>query len=267
MDDQFDFYITTIDEYPASIFVNMSVGDSAPLKGYVYLTSVYVPMLRPYENGLSSQDEFDVLTKLENAIVDTVVKAPAIFAGRITGNSERAFFFYSAHAFDLEPQLRAVFSDFPEYSYRWSRQDDPEWKCYRERLFPPPEQLQKMGNRVVVENLKKHGDGLETPREVEHWIYFRDPQHRADFTVHVSALGYSAEATEVDQEESDEPFCLRLKRIDRVDQDSIDAVTLELCDLAKRFQGNYDGWETAVIAPKSRNKSPFVDRLVRFFRA
>ena len=39
---------------------------------------------------------------------------------------------------------------------------------------------------------------------------------------------------------------MTLERIDRVDWDSINTVTLQLFDVANNHAGEYDGWETSV---------------------
>ena len=46
---------------------------------------------------------------------------------------------------------------------------------------------------------------------------------------------------------NDRPYTLQISRIDKVDYNSIDKVTLYLWELAVKYSAKYDGWETFVV--------------------
>jgi hypothetical protein len=50
----------------------------------------------------------------------------------------------------------------------------------------------------------------------------------------------------VDEPECPHPFSVSFERVDSVDWNSINEVTLELFDLAESLAGDYDGWETSI---------------------
>jgi regulator of RNase E activity RraB len=43
------------------------------------------------------------------------------------------------------------------------------------------------------------------------------------------------------------PFGIVVARTQSIDQESIDRTVIELLNLTKRFDGDYDGWETPVV--------------------
>jgi regulator of RNase E activity RraB len=94
---------------------------------------------------------------------------------------------------------------------------------------------------------EKEGDPLTAPRPVRHWVYFTSPENRAEFVSRAMSKGFQiTDEHESDDPEAERPYGVTLERIDRVDRDSINEVTLDLFDLAQELGGEYDGWETTV---------------------
>jgi regulator of RNase E activity RraB len=104
------------------------------------------------------------------------------------------------------------------------------------------EQIEK--NKSVFKLLKEFGDNLETVKEVNHWIFFKSFDDMCDYKDIVVKKGFKV-SNMSNEEDADEthPFTLIINREDKVDIDSINGVTIELCELAEEFDANYDGWE------------------------
>jgi hypothetical protein len=99
----------------------------------------------------------------------------------------------------------------------------------------------------VIERLQEHGDPLEKKRPVFHWAYFSNEASRGQFVADIKDRGFRiANENNVDDPNCSHPLGVSFERIDNVDWDSINQLTLELYELANVLGGDYDGWETSV---------------------
>jgi hypothetical protein len=99
----------------------------------------------------------------------------------------------------------------------------------------------------VIEHLQSLGDRLQKKRLVSHWAYFPDEATRGRFVAGIEDLGFSILQQQVDSDsQAVNPMSVSFERLDDVDWDSINQVTLELFELADSCSGQYDGWETSV---------------------
>jgi hypothetical protein len=114
-------------------------------------------------------------------------------------------------------------------------------------LYPSGEDQQRIKNRKVLDVLQQKNDTLRTPRDVSHWIYFRTETDREEFRRAVSQLEYRAES-DTQTGSGDFPFGLRILRFQSVMPSELDDAVIELCRLAEKHRGDYDGWETQVIS-------------------
>ena len=103
-------------------------------------------------------------------------------------------------------------------------------------------------NKSVLKLLKEYGDNLGSVREVNHWIFFKSFDDMCDYKDIVMTKGFKVSNMD-HQEDSKEthPFTLIINKEDKVDLDSINKVTIELCQLAEEFEAKYDGWETPLV--------------------
>lgn len=76
--------------------------------------------------------------------------------------------------------------------------------------------------------------------------FFQNETDLAECVLKTQALGF--EVVQIDQLDDEHmKFSLQISRIDHVDQYSIDRCTLELFELCKLYNAEYDGWETEVV--------------------
>jgi hypothetical protein len=95
--------------------------------------------------------------------------------------------------------------------------------------------------------MEKQGDEPETPREVLHWAYFLAEKDRRDFEAAVTAKDYRVDS-ESHLPESENPYGVCFGKVQECGEEVIDKSVLDLSKLAKRFQGDYDGWEAQVMS-------------------
>lgn len=250
MSQDWDSYLCLIDDEPASILVDLGVVAEAPLSGYPVLGILSVALRNPGPEGLSTQEEFDDLSAIDDAIDDFAEGADwGVYVGRSTSAGTREFYFYIADADGWAGRIGSVMAAFPEYPFQADAREDTDWSAYFEVLYPSPLDMQRIQNARVCRALEENGDAMETEREVSHWIYLPSEEARAEFIEEAAKLGFAAEPPLDEDEPGDEEprYGVQVVRMDVPSYDEIDAITLPLFELANELGGEYDGWETKLI--------------------
>jgi hypothetical protein len=248
MSNDWDFYSCRVDDEPASIFADLGIRRDVPLDSLPFMAFVRLFMRAPRPDGLSSQEEFEELIRLEDQVTASL-KADDVttYVGRNTSGGCRDFYFYVSDPSNFTERVTAALADFPEYKYEAGSRLDKEWNTYLKFLYPSPEDMERIQNRRVCESLQKNGDALSEPREIDHWAYFPDDNSRARFLSAITPLGF--EVRELKQPNEDAgTFGIQFVRVDLPSFENIDSITLPLYRAAIEAGGDYDGWETYVVS-------------------
>lgn len=251
MTDNWDFYFLRVDDLPASVYVDLGTHDTAPNAALPHMAYVRLQMNAPLDNGLSSQAEFDALVAVEDALRDALSDDATQYVGRCTTNSCRDFFFYVARPQEWHSRVASCMAAFADYRYEADTQEDEEWACYLNYLYPSPEEREVIENRRVCASLESRGDDLSEPREIDHWAYFPEAGSAQAYATEAIGLGFQVRAI-TPPDESSSRHCVQFWRTDLPSYGDIDDVTRPLYELAIKHGGDYDGWETFVIAAESR---------------
>ncbi|QDU73348.1 hypothetical protein Pan97_03180 [Bremerella volcania] len=249
MSDDWNAYLTQIEDSIASVLLDMGIVSDAPDPQRTWLVRVFIPLQDPDPYGMTTNEEFTAIQPLEEGIVDAIEQGlGAVHVGCLTHDGRREVAFYSPTFEGVDVALAPVMQKHATYQLRSSYQEDADWGFYFEILYPSEYEYQSMQNSSVLHNLIEAGDSLEQERPVSHWAYFPSEQARAQFIASVQEKGFQIEQEiQSDEQEQSNPFGVQLERVDHVDQASIDQVTIELLELAHSLEGSYDGWETMVI--------------------
>jgi hypothetical protein len=243
---QWEFYLCSIDEAPASILVDMSLASTGPIADLPFLAFIRLRLQMPGPEGMSSTAELDQLTAIEDHLLVMLPRTGAArYVGRCTAAGRRDFYFYIARAEHWQQRAAAAMARFSHFEFEAATREERDWETYFEVLCPEEEDLQRIQNRRVCDVLEENGDELITARDIEHWAYFPDTAARARFMATVQALGF--EIHELWDEQEASRCGIRFSRIDLPSFTGIDEVTLPLYQAALEAGGDYDGWETQVI--------------------
>ncbi len=246
-EEEWDFYFSNVDDIIGSFYIDLGLSKVAPLIDKPNLIWLSLKMNNPREDGLSSNDEFDKLSEIEDRLQEFMTgRHNSIYAGRLTSNNHRDFYFYFGDTILYEKTISEAMVVFPSYTYDYGVKKDIEWESYFEFMYPNPRQFQSIQNRRVIDNLEYNGDPLTKERQVDHWIYFKKQEDRERFLVKIKDKGFQIINQDYDEDNSEFPYMLQIARVDKVDIDSVNDYTLNLWELAERFNGDYDGWETSV---------------------
>ncbi|HWA05664.1 MAG TPA: DUF695 domain-containing protein [Ignavibacteria bacterium] len=243
-----DFYFTELDGSPASMYLDLGLNRVAPIAEKDHLLTVIITMNDPQDNGFSSKEESEILFGIEDKIADAITEPyGALFAGRETCDGARIFYFYAADNKEIKKTVKKVMKEFTDYEYETYFEADKKWDQYFKHLYPTKYELHTIMNRRVVENLRSKGDVLTIPREVDHYIYFKNEEMKNKFLADAKKLDYRVTSESKDDNQKDYPLSVRLTKTDPVTYNDVLDYTAVLYDLAEQYEGNYDGWETKLI--------------------
>jgi len=245
--EEWEFYFSNVNDKLGSLFVDLGLHKVAPIADKPNVVWVSIKMNNPREYGLSSQEESGLLGDIEDALVEKIVsKHNAIYVGRLTSAGYRDLYFYFGDTTLYDKTISEVMVAYPKYQFDFGSKEDKEWGGYFNFLYPLPQQFQSIQNRRVIDQLEKGGDKLTTEREVFHWIYFKSDSDREKFLEKIKNDNFSIVSKDSDKSWGDFAYRLQLKRVDKVDQNSVDEYVIYLWKLANEIGGEYDGWETSI---------------------
>lgn len=245
--DEWDFYPCKVDDAPASIFLNMSFANRAPVESADTLCWLIIRMREPDGHGMGTASEAAVLGPVEDSVASEVTAGGVFFVGRLRNKGIWQCVFYGPPgcAERVADAARRLVEP-TERDFETGTRPDRDWTCYRAFLFPDEERHQWMLDRRVVDRLAEEGDPLTQPRRIDHWSYFADKAQRGAFVEEARALGFAVQAETEGNGPADRPFGAQIHRVDSVKLEEVHQVAWALYGVARRHGGEYDGWETSV---------------------
>ncbi len=245
--EEWEFYFSNVNDKLGSLFVDLGLRKVAPMADKPNVVWVSIKMNNPREDGLSSQEESGKLGEIEDALVDKIIsKHNSIYVGRLTSAGDRDLYFYFGDTTLYDKTISEVMVAYPKYQFDFGSKEDNEWGGYFDFLYPLPQQFQSIQNRRVIEQLEKGGDKLTKAREVFHWIYFKLDSDREKYLEKIKNDNFLIVSKDSDKSWGEFAYRLQIKRVDKVDQNSVDEYVIYLWKLANELNAEYDGWETSI---------------------
>ena len=243
-------YFCNVNDKLASIALDLSLREIAPIKEKPWLLWIWVYLRNPRPDGLSDRSEFNTICAIEDALTEQIAAhCGGIHVGRITTQGRREFYFYGSSNRAFKTAVTTAMSRFAQYTFDQDAQQESDWNQYFKVLWPSGRDMQRIANRDVLDRMKELGDTPEAVRDVHHWIYFKTAENRTWFTSAVKELGYSIE-NEPTSASGEHPYGLVIVRDQQATPETIDEAVLELYELAGEVSADYDGWEAQVISTR-----------------
>jgi len=107
--------------------------------------------------------------------------------------------------------------------------------------------LQMAASRALCETLEEQGDARTQVREIDHWAFFPTTEARGSYVEACLAAGFRLRGTS-EPTGPWEMFGAQVFHRDVPSDEAMEQVTLCLYDLAFDAGGDYDGWETLIVA-------------------
>ena len=241
-----DFFMCRIEGVPASIRTNLALIDVAPLEGLTQRLQFCIKMKNPTPEGFPSNEEYPILCDIEDAIGEKAEAIGAVLVSVIKSEGVLELWFYCDNAETLVETCQKTLGSFEGYLYQDFSVEDPKWEDYFDFLYPDEFSYQTMQNRKVLMQLEKNGDKMEVPREIDHFIYFKEAAQQQAFAKEAEAKGFKVrfnddEFVEERKAEGKEyPYMVEATREDS--PLDINDIVWDLLELASPFEGEYDGW-------------------------
>src|SRR6478736_3672724 len=88
--EDWDFYFSNVDDIIGSFYIDLGLAKVAPQSSRPNLVWISVKMNYPRKDGLSSNEEFNTLSEIEDRLQSFIVsRHQAVYAGRLTINNNR----------------------------------------------------------------------------------------------------------------------------------------------------------------------------------
>ncbi|MEZ4827797.1 MAG: DUF695 domain-containing protein [Bacteroidia bacterium] len=244
---EWDFYFCTVEDKPASIMLDLALIHAAPVSENTEFLQIIITLNSPNEHGLTSPAEAEILYIMEDRLAEQIsLNLGGIYAGRNTTDGQRIFYFYCQSSYDYERIVDEAMEGFSNHQYHVRAQKDPDWDFYCQFLYPSQLEYQSILNRRVIDNLKKHGDDLSVPRDIEHYLYFPTQALREAFEEKAIAENFRVISRNFDAGEGENPYGLVIAREDAIDTQVMDEIVMFLVLKAAEEKGEYDGWGTGL---------------------
>jgi hypothetical protein len=142
-------YLCRVNNELASVFVDLSLAESAPRPEAPKLAWLSIQLRQPCQRGLSTDEEFDALCTFEDELEVAVCQhSLSAYAGRITSQGRRDFYFYVAREIDFARAVDSVRAAHPEYPFQLGEKAEQAWDHYFHTLFPGAIRLGEMGRHI-----------------------------------------------------------------------------------------------------------------------
>ena len=245
MSEDWDFYMCHIEDAPASIFLDLSLNEGAPLTDLDTLLQITYTMNSPLENGLSSSEEAEHLYQLEDKLMDILEPTQHSYVGRLTHAGTRTFYVYTSSE-TLGAVVGAVLQGMQGTPLQTETTEDAQWSYYLEWLYPSATELNEIHTRRLVMKLQEHGDQIESERPVDHGASFRSEEDARAFADEFEMLEFDVELKQLDEQEPNRYF-VNIQRNDIVTLEHINPLVREIVTRVSHHKGTYEGWGCPII--------------------
>jgi uncharacterized protein (TIGR01619 family) len=245
---QWETYMGQYEKGPGSTILDMSIRNTAPVKDFPFLLVTGVTFEKCTADGLPEKEAFPQLYKVSDAVKLCMDKSLVnIFAGTFTYQCERLDYYYIKDTTGIREKLNKLYADsVPGAKFYTNIKVDKIWQAYLDFLYPNALSLEFMLNEKLLQKLQQAGDQLDKERPVNHLIYFTTEADEQCFIPYMLKQHFKIVSKEK-TDDSKRLFKLQITRTDKVDLSTISAITIDMKRMAMKCNGEYDGWETAVV--------------------
>jgi len=247
MQEYWELYMKNLEGKPASIQFNAGISMEVDELQYSYPTVAYVKvkLQEPKENGLISENEEPEILFLEDKLEASMIKFRiGKYVGRVISDGYVTFLYYVQYTYNWPDFIEFALEEHQNYDITNGHNEDREWNYYKKLLYPTSREWKLIQNHKVCENLIEEGDNLHFERAIEHKIFMPSVGKKEALQEALLADGFKIKK-EIENEDGVKG--LSFYRLDKPFYHDIDAITLNLIDIAEAHDALYDGWETSLV--------------------
>ncbi|MFN4185106.1 MAG: DUF695 domain-containing protein [Hyphomonas sp.] len=244
-EDVWRVYFADMGGHTASIVFNDGIAGRINDLPLAHALKIRVPLKAPRADGLTTKEEAAALGQLDEQLAGIIQAGGGEYLGRVTNNGARWILgLIPPHPREMEAALQAA-AAAGGYAPEIHVEEDPGKTVYWQDLYPSEDDRQVMVDMEVQAALRDRGDNPETPREIGHWVYFRDETAARTFTGWARENGY--QDISAGPSEGGEPLWLvRMTHQGTLRLNDISGHSLAISRHVREAGGQYDGWESPV---------------------
>jgi len=247
MQEFWEEYMKPIDGHPAIVAFNAGVSDFKPDEEYTHVGFIKLKLNNPTEKGFIHQKEKDELGFIEDRIeMESLRYKIGKYVGHIVTQGEVHFIYYLKSSFDWNNVVTDAMNQFEGYIFEYGSKIDIEWEVYQKLLFPTTKQWQIIHNHHTCDAMHKAGDTLQVARAIEHTSYFKNKDDKDSFLKYIIKNDFHVQK-EKENVQEDSLYKLEFYHIESPNHHKIDELTLQLIEICKEYEGQYDGWECSIV--------------------
>ena len=236
-------------DLPAVIRANLALRDFEYTANYPKRLELQILYKNADDNGFPTREEGEYLYDIEDAVVEIIEKHGDILAGVVKCDERVHIDAYAKNELGYYDEISEMMSEnFPEYAYTFVVFEDKDWDMYFHALYPDKYEYQSIMNMRLIENIKSDGDSM-VPRVLEHCLLFKTEENGEAFLAKVIEdcfIKLSSENLSNNEDiDKEYPYVLVIGREDAFED--INETVWYLMDLAKEFDGEYDGWGCHIV--------------------
>ncbi|MBP3962240.1 DUF695 domain-containing protein [Paenibacillus lignilyticus] len=265
MSDNWGFYERRTESEQLRVLINVGFRNSAPLAPYTDLLSITINLYPVRAHNRSNRDFVKQLEQLESKLEQWLKStAEAIYIGRINAATRLEFYYYTKGESPDLPAIHAWLDQNWPFRAQVYRKADPQWEFYR---FMLPDALEELfvHNAQMIYALIHKGDNIGQPRNVYHWLLFREDDDRREIESMLKGLGYVIEKEKEGNPEKGYPYPLVISRFEDVRLDTVNERVRELHSLLAGSGGRYDGWGSVMKLSAAGRFRRFIRRNLSTF--
>ena len=236
-------------DLPAVIRANLALRDFEYTANYPKRLELQILYKNADDNGFPTREEGEYLYDIEDAVVEIIEKHGDILAGVVKCDERVHIDAYAKNELGYYDEISEMMSEnFPEYAYTFVVFEDKDWDMYFHALYPDKYEYQSIMNMRLIENIKSDGDSM-VPRVLEHCLLFKTEENGEAFLAKVMEACFiklsSEDLSNNEDIDKEYPYVLVIGREDAFED--INETVWYLMDLAKEFDGEYDGWGCHIV--------------------
>ena len=236
-------------DLPAVIRANLALRDFEYTANYPKRLELQILYKNADDNGFPTREEGEYLYDIEDAVVEIIEKHGDILAGVVKCDERVHIDAYAKNELGYYDEISEMMSEnFPEYAYTFVVFEDKDWDMYFHALYPDKYEYQSIMNMRLIENIKSDGDSM-VPRVLEHCLLFKTEENGEAFLAKVMEACFiklsSEDLSNNEDIDKEYPYVLVIGREDAFED--LNETVWYLMDLAKEFDGEYDGWGCHIV--------------------
>lgn len=244
-EDAWRMYFAEMGGLPASIVFNDGIAKRLSDLPLTHAMKIRIPLKSPRGDGMTTREEAGPVNQLDETFDKIITAHGGEYLGRVTNNGVRwVLALIPAGPREMETALNAAAAE-AGYAAEIHVEPDPEKSVYWQDLYPTEDDRQVMVDMEVQSALQQQGDDPAKPREIGHWVYFREETAAQAFAGWARETGYRVDSVAPPQEAA--PLWLvRMAHHGTLQLNDISGHSLTISRRAREAGGQYDGWESPV---------------------